>query len=219
MSVHFQRQMETLRKDLLALCALVVDQVHLSVQSLLKRDPDLARRVAEQDLEIDKREIEIEEECLKTLALYQPVAGDLRMLVCALKINNDLERVGDMAVNIAHKAISLAALPPTPIPFDLSAMSEKTQDMLEDSLDAMITQNLQLARSVGARDGEVDRMKRENRAKAEEVLRQDTSQTAAILKLLAASRNLERIADHATNIAEDVIYLLEGRIVRHGHFD
>ncbi|MGD0899898.1 MAG: phosphate signaling complex protein PhoU [Thermoguttaceae bacterium] len=215
MSVHLHRQIERLRQDLLSACALVVDQVHLSVQALLNRDRDLARRVEQQDLEIDRREIEIEEECLSTLALYQPVATHLRLIVCALKVNNDLERVGDIAVNIARKAISLASLPPIATPFDLVAMSEKAEAMLQDSLDAMVTENVKLAASVCARDIEVNRMKHENRVKAEEMLRKDPSRVAALLKLLAVSRNLERMADHAVNIAEDLIYLIEGRIVRH----
>ena len=120
-----QRQIERLRQDLLSACALVIDQVHLSVQALLNRDRDLAERVEQQDLEIDRREVEIEEECLKTLALYQPVAGQLRFIVCVLKVNSDLERVGDIAVNIAHKATSLASLPPIVTPFDLAAMTER----------------------------------------------------------------------------------------------
>jgi phosphate transport system protein len=215
MPVHLHREIERLSQGLLSLCALVVEQVHLSMQSLLSRDPDLARRVAQQDAEIDRREVEIEEECLKTLALYQPVAGQLRFIVCVLKVNSDLERVGDIAVNIAHKAMSLASLPPIVTPFDLAAMSEEAEAMLQDSLDAMVTQNVKLATNVCDRDIEVNRMKHENRVKAEEILRQDPSPVAALLKLLAVSRNLERMADHAVNIAEDLIYLIEGKIVRH----
>jgi phosphate transport system protein len=198
MPVHLHRQIERLRRDLLSLCALVVDQVHLAVQSLLNRDLDLAERVEQQDLEIDRREIEIEEECLRTLALYQPVAGDLRLIVCALKVNNDLERVGDIAVNIAHKAMGLASLPPIATPFNLAAMSEEAEAMLQDSLDAMVTENVKLAASVCARDIEVNRMKHENRVKAEELLRKDPTRVAALLKLLAVSRNLERMASRAT---------------------
>ncbi len=217
MSVHLQRQIERLKKDVLSLCAAVEEQVQMAVRALLDRDEEMARQVERRDLETDQHEVEIEEECLKTLALYQPVAGDLRFIVSALKINNDLERIGDMAVNIARKAISLAAMPPAEIPFDLAAMSEKAQAMLRDSLDAMVNQNAKLASSVCARDDEVDQMKREIRVKAEEMIRRDPSRLAALLNVLAVSRNLERIADHATNIAEDVVYLLEGRIIRHGH--
>jgi phosphate transport system protein len=215
MSIHLQRQIDRLRQDLLAVCAAVVDQVHLAVQALLNHDQDLARRVERQDLEIDRREVENEEEYLKTLALFQPVAGDLRFIVCALKVNNDLERVGDIAVNIARKALKLASLPPTAIPFDLAAMSEKAEALLQDSLDAMLTQNVKLAASVCARDVEVNRMKHANRVQAEEAIRRTPGCAAALLQLLAVSRNLERMADHAVNIAEDLIYLVEGKIVRH----
>ena len=219
MSVHLQRQIERLKKDVLSLCASVEEQVQLAVRALLDRDEEMAKQVEQRDLKIDHQEVEIEEECLKTLALYQPVAGDLRFIVSALKINNDLERIGDMAVNIARKAISLASLPFTDIPFDLAGMSEKAQAMLRDSLDAMVNQDAKLAGSVCARDDEVDRMKREIRVKAEDMIRRDPSRLAALLNVLAVSRNLERIADHATNIAEDVVYLIEGRIIRHGHLD
>ena len=219
MSVHLQRQIERLKKDVLSLCATVEEQVQMAVRALLDRDEEMARQVERRDAETDQHEVEIEEECLKTLALYQPVAGDLRFIVSALKINNDLERIGDMAVNIARKAISLASLPPADIPFDLASMSEKAQAMLRDSLDAMVNQNVKLASSVCARDDEVDQMKREIRRQAEEMIRRDPSRLAPLLNVLAVSRNLERIADHATNIAEDVVYLLEGRIIRHGHGD
>jgi phosphate transport system protein len=219
MSVHLQRQIERLKKDVLSLCALAEEQVQMAVRALLNRDEEMARRVERRDVEIDQREVEIEEECLKTLALYQPVAGDLRLIVSALKINNDLERIGDMAANIARKAVTLASLPPLDIPFDLQGMADKTQTMLRDSLDAMVNSNPELAGSVCARDDQVDRMKHEIRAKAEAMIRQDPRHLTAMLSLLAVSRNLERIADHATNIAEDVVYLIEGRIIRHRHFD
>jgi len=215
MSVHLQRQIERLKKDLLSLCASVEEQVQMAVQALVHRDREMAERVERRDAEVDHREVEIEEECLKTLALHQPVAGDLRFIVSALKMNNDLERIGDTAVNIARKAISLAALPPMAIPFDLAAMSERAQAMLRDSIDAMVNLDAKLADNVRARDDEVDQMKHAIRVKAVQMIREEPSRVAALLNLLAVSRNLERIADHATNIAEDVVYLIEGKIVRH----
>jgi len=219
MSVHLQRQIERLKRDLLSLCAVVQEQVETAMRALLARDQEMARRVEQRDTEIDQREVELEEECLKTLALYQPVAGDLRFIVAALKMNNDLERIGDTAVNIARKAIALASIASSDIPFDLGAMSEKAQSMLCDSLDAMVNLDARLASNVCARDDAVDSMKREIRVKAEQIIRQDPSRVSAMLNLLAVSRNLERIADHATNIAEDVVYMVEGRIVRHGHME
>jgi len=217
MSVHLQREIERLKKQLLSLCALAEEQVQLAVQALLERDPDTAQRVEQRDVEIDHREVEVEEECLKTLALHQPVASDLRLIVAALKINSDLERIGDLAVNIARKAAAFASQGPMEIPFDLAGMWEKTQLMLRDSLDALVNLNPALATSVCARDNEVDQMKRQIRHTAEDIMQRDPAKVPALLTLLAVSRNLERVADHATNIAEDVIYMAEGRIIRHGN--
>jgi len=215
MSVHFQREIDGLRRHLLSLCAVVDEQVQLAVRALMNRDEELAREVRQRDADVDQREVEVEEECLKILALYQPVAVDLRFIVSALKINNDLERIGDLAVNIARKARVLAAGPPVAIPFDLAEMSEKTQAMLRDSLDAMVNLDTKLANEVCRRDNEIDRMKRDARHQAEELIAADPDQTSILLRLLAVSRNLERIADLATNIAEDVIYLVDGKIIRH----
>ena len=215
MSVHLQREIEKIKKAILSLCALVEEQVQLAVRALLERDAELAVRVEKRDAEIDHREVEVEEECLKALALHQPVASDLRLIVAVLKINSDLERIGDLAVNIARKAIAFSAQPPMAIPFDLATMCQKTQAMLRDSIDSLVNLDAPQAHDVCARDNEVDRMKKENRKQAEELMRSEPERSAALLNLLAASRNLERIADHATNIAEDVIYMVEGRIVRH----
>lgn len=216
MSVHLQREIETLKKNVLSLCALVEEQAEMAVRALLERDERSAVQVEHRDVEIDQREVEVEEECLKLLALYQPVAVDLRFIICVLKINNDLERIGDLAVNIARKAATFSALPRLPIPFDLQGMWRSVQAMLRDALDALVNFDASLAQEVCARDDEVDRMKRENRRRAEEQMRVDPEKTSAMLTLMAASRNLERIADHATNIAEDVIYMVQGSIVRHG---
>jgi phosphate transport system protein len=215
MSVHLQRAIDQLKKDLLSLCALVEEQTQIAVRALLSRDDELAHEAVCRDLEIDQREVEVEEECLKILALYQPVAADLRFIVAALKINNDLERIGDLAVNIAHKAITFACGQPMEIPFDLAGMWEKTQAMLRDSLDCLVNLDSALANAVCVRDNEVDALKRAIRLKAEEMIRKNPERAPTLLTLVAVSRNLERIADHASNIAEDVIYMVEGRIVRH----
>ena len=219
MSVHLQREIERLKKNLLSLCAIVEDQVQMAVRALLDRDVEAALAVEERDADIDHREVEVEEECLKTLALHQPVAVDLRFIIAALKINNDLERIGDLAVNIARKAASFAGEPPMDIPFDIAGMWEKTQAMLRDSLDAMVNTDAALAARVCARDDEVDAIKRQIRVAVEERMQRRPQEVRALLRLLAVSRNLERIADCATNIAEDVIYMAEGRIIRHGKED
>jgi phosphate transport system protein len=215
MSVHLQRAIDQLKKDLLALCALVEEQTQIAVQALLTRDEERAHEAICRDLEIDQREVEVEEECLKILALYQPVAADLRFIVAALKINNDLERIGDLAVNIARKAITFAAGQPMEIPFDLAGMWDKTQAMLRDSLDCLVNLDAALANAVCTRDNEVDALKRAIRLKAEDMIRKNPERAPLLLTLVAVSRNLERVADHASNIAEDVIYMVEGRIVRH----
>jgi len=216
MSVHLQREISQLKKQLFSLCAIVEDQVQMAVRSLLQLDADLAQGVENRDHDIDLQEIEVEEECLKILALHQPVAVDLRLVIAALKINNDLERIGDLAVNIAHKAQSLSEEPYDDIPFDIDGMWRKTQTMLRDALDAMVNMDAALAADVCRRDDEVDDMKRSIRLEVERMIAADPKQTRRLMRLAAASRNLERIADSATNIAEDVIYMIEGRIVRHG---
>lgn len=216
MSVHLQREIELLKKRLFSLCALVEEQVDAAIQALAHRDAELACEVERRDAEVDRREVELEEECLKTLALHQPVAVDLRLVVSVLKINNDLERIGDLAANIASKAASLAAEPVGGMPFDLGGMWQKTRDLLSDSLNALVNQDATLAHSVRDRDQEIDRMKHEIRRSAEQLMQTHPGRIPSVLKLLAVSRSLERIADHATNVAEDAIYLVEGRIVRHG---
>ncbi|MGD0896271.1 MAG: phosphate signaling complex protein PhoU [Thermoguttaceae bacterium] len=216
MGAHLQREIDRLKKQVLSLCSLVEGQVEKALRAVIDLDEALAEEVERDDLEIDQREIEVEEECLKTLALHQPVAADLRMIIAALKINNDLERIGDMAVNIARKGRALAGDPPPDLACDLGAMWRKTQAMLRDSIDALVNLDVAAARSVCKRDDEVDAMKLAVRKEVEEVLRRQPERVASLLRILAVSRNLERIADLATNIAEDVIYLVEGHIIRHG---
>jgi phosphate transport system protein len=215
MSVHLQREIDKLKKSLLSLCALVEDQLESAMDALQQRDGTQAQRVQERDAEVDQREVEVEEECLKALALHQPVACDLRFLVSVLKMNKDLERIGDMAVNIARKAITVAGYSDVDIPFDLAGMWHKARAMLRDSIDALVNRDAPLAQRICARDCEVNRMKKEIRRQAEELLRMQPNRVPVWLALLGVARNLERIADHAVNIAEDVIYLVEGRIVRH----
>jgi len=219
MSVHLQREIDKLKKSLLSLCTLVEDQVQLAVQAVLNRDEAMAREIVDRDLKIDHLEVEVEEECLKTLALHQPVATDLRLIISALKINNDLERIGDLAVNIARKALGLAAEPPVELTFDISEMWSKTQVMLRDSLDSLVNMDTALAQNVCARDDEIDAMKRAVRVEIEDRIRRDPENVKQYLRLMAISRNLERIADLATNIGEDVIYLAQGKIIRHGEHE
>ena len=215
MSVHLQREIDRLKKSLLSLCALVEDQLESAMDALQQRDGAKAQRVLDRDAEVDQREVEVEEECLKALALHQPVACDLRFLVSVLKMNKDLERVGDMAVNIARKAITVAGYSDVDIPFDLAGMWHKARAMLRDSIDALVNRDARLAQQVCVRDREVNGMKKDIRRQAEDLLRSQPDRVSVWLALLGVARNLERIADHAVNIAEDVIYLVEGRIIRH----
>jgi phosphate transport system protein len=219
MSIHLQREIDHIKQRLLSLSALVEEQLQLAVRAIVDSDESLARTVCERDRHVDQMEVEIEEECLKTLALYQPVAVDLRFLVAVLKINNDLERIGDLAVNLARKAKKLVTLPSLDAPFDLTTMWERTQRMLRDSIDALVSMDPRLADDVCTRDDAVDEMKHNIRRLAQEMIEQEPARAESLLTLMAVARNLERVADHATNIAEDVIYMVEGRIIRHGEFE
>jgi phosphate transport system protein len=215
MTVHMKNEIEKLKKKLLALCARVEEQLWQAVKSVKDRDEKLARRVIDQDCQIDQDEVDVEEECLKILALYQPVAIDLRFIVTALKINNDLERIGDLSVNIAERSEFLARQDPVDAPFDFDLMAEKTQAMVQKSIDALVNIDTALAHAVCEMDDEVDAINKEMYDLVKQGILKQPDHIESLIHLLSVSRHLERIADHATNIAEDVIYMAEGRIVRH----
>jgi phosphate transport system protein len=215
MAKHLQRELGRLQRGLLSLSAVVEEAVRKAVQALENRDVELAQHVIETDLDIDQAEVDLEEECLKLLALYQPVAIDLRLIVAVLKINNDLERIGDLAVNIAERAIFLAGQDVVQSEFDFEGMARKAQQMVKMALDSLVNQDSSLARQVLAMDDEVDAMNRRMYEQVREGIRRYPGQLEAHTHLLSASRHLERIADHATNIAEDVVYMVEGQIIRH----
>lgn len=215
MTKHLRSEIEKLKKQILALGAVVEEHLGLAVESVQKRDEGIAKQVIEKDLAIDQAEVEVEEECLKVLALHQPVAIDLRYLVAVLKLNNDLERIGDLSVNIAERALFLSKAPPTPIPFDFEGMAKKTRAMLSMSLDALVNMDIDAANQVCARDDEVDEINRKMYEQVKAAIREHPEHVEALVHLLSVSRHLERIADHATNIAEDIIYMIEGRIARH----
>ena len=179
-------------------------------------DEVLAAEVRQADREIDRAEIDLEEECLKILALYQPVATDLRFIVAVLKINNDLERIGDLAGNIAEQVGKRCTMEYGDPPFDADSMAERVIAMVKHSLDSLIRLDPALARSVLCADDEVDEAKFAIQRKVAEAIQAQPSRTACLLQVLLVARHLERIADHATNIAEDVVYLTEGEIIRHG---
>ena len=216
MPEHLKREIERLKKSILTLCALVEEDVRKAAQSIAERNVELARSIIDKDEIIDHMEIEVEEECLKILALYQPVAVDLRLIVSVLKINNDLERIGDLAVNIAGQAAYLAAQERVEVPFNVQGMAETVQSMLKSSVDALVNMDSDLARRVCATDDEVDAIHREMYVRVQDAILQKPEAVDRLIRYLSVSRSFERIADHATNIAEDVIYLVEGEIVRHG---
>ncbi len=215
MNTHMHREIENLKKKILYMGAEVEETLRKAVEALVTRNSELADEVIRSDEFMDHLEVEIEEECLKILALHQPVAIDLRYVIAVLKINNDLERIGDLGVNIAERAAYLSTHPQIDLPLDFRGMAEKTKRMLKMSLDSMVTLDPHLARQVRASDNEVDAINSHMFTLIQQYIRKHPDRIAESLHLLSASRHLERIADQATNIAEDVIYMVEGEIVRH----
>lgn len=215
MSQVFFKEVEKLKRQILALSANVEESVILAVKSLVDRDEELAQQVIRGDFDVDQAEVAVEEEALKILALFQPVAMDLRFLTAVLKINNDLERIGDLAANIANRAVKISSRPALAVPEELGLAARKARDMVHNSLDAFVSLDAELAQSVCRSDEEVDSLCKQVRRWIEEKVPAHPNQIAGYLDMLIASRNIERIGDHATNIAEDILYLVEGVIVRH----
>lgn len=217
---HFQRELDKIKKMILSLGALVEQRVHRVKIAVEERDADLAREIIKLDYEIDEMEVEIDEECLKTIALHQPVAADLRFVVAVIKINNDLERIGDQVVNIAQRVVRIAKRAVAPFHFDYSVMADRAEAMLRMSLDSLVGQDLDLAVKVLLMDDEVDQIKVEAYDRIKQAMADGvTNDVGYMINLLLISRHLERVADHATNIAEEVVYMIEGEIVRHGKLD
>lgn len=215
MTRHFQKELMKIKKMVLSLGAAVEERVQMAKAAIDDRDAQMARKIIKQDFEIDEMEVEVEEECLKVLALHQPVAVDLRFLIAVIKINNDLERIGDQAVNIAERVVSITKQDPTDFVFDYSSMAEKAQIMLKMSLDALVNMDVDLALKVCLLDDEVDDIKVIAYNKIKAAMAQNPDNLGYYINLLLISRHLERLADHTTNIAEEVIYMIEGEIVRH----
>jgi phosphate transport system protein len=212
---HLQEEIESLKKRILNLGTKVEAVIYGAVLAIEQGNSELAQKVIENDIVIDQQEIEIEEECLKNLALYQPVATDLRFIIAVLKINNDLERVGDLAVNIAKRAVFLAMQPKPDISFDFGNMAGVAQSMLKKSLDALVNLSVEFAQDVCANDDVIDAMYCQMYFKVQNSILAHPEQIDSLIQLLSVSRHLERVADHATNIAEDVIYMVKGQIIRH----
>jgi phosphate transport system protein len=215
MSKHLQRDLENLQRDIVAQAAAVEEVVYKAIRALQERDTAVAQEIIAGDAPIDMQENHVEEECLKILALHQPVAVDLRRTAAILKINTELERMADLAVDIAERALVLAVPPFIPVPEKLQQMTDLTASMVRQSLDSFIHLDTRLARRVIRLDDEVDRYNEEIIQEVLATMKRAPELIERGLSLFSATRHLERIADHATNIAEDVVYLVEGEIVRH----
>jgi phosphate transport system protein len=212
---QFQKELEDLKGNLLTMAAMVEEAIHDAVQSLVKRESGLAQKTFGGEDRINALEIAIEDKCLKLLALRQPMASDLRFITSAMKIVTDLERMGDQAVNIAERAVSLNQEPQLKPYIDIPQMAEITQSMVKDVLDAFVTQDSSLARSVCARDDLVDGLNNQVFRELLTYMMSDPKTVTRAVHLMIVSRCLERIADHATNIAEDVIFMIDALVIKH----
>jgi phosphate transport system protein len=215
MTRHIERQLAQLKERILRIGTLVEEAIAKSITALINRDTNLAQRVTANDVEIDRMEVEVEEECLKILALYQPVAADLRLVVSVLKINNDLERIGDLAKNIAKRVSQLAQAGVVELPDEIRTMATLAQEMVRESLEAVVNGDPALARRVREEDDAVDESRQRVRKMVLAGIKAEPERVESLLRINSVSKHIERIADMATNIAEDVIYMVEGDIVRH----
>ncbi len=215
MSIHLIRDLDTLHRLLLTMCSRVEDMIHSAVEALLHPDYSRAREIIAQDDDIDTLDVQIEEECLKLLALHQPVAIDLRRITTVMKISAELERVADLGASIAERALGIISTPEIAVPENLKEMSRQALDMLHHSIDAYVQLDVRLARRVCLLDESVDQLNREIIGELTSLMRNRPDLIDPALHLFSASRQIERIADHATNIAEDVVYLVQGEIIRH----
>jgi phosphate transport system protein len=211
--------MEKIKKQILSIGAMVEERVRMALLAVETNDSELAQKIIKTDYEIDEMEVEIEEECLKVLALHQPVAVDLRFLIAVIKINNDLERIGDEAVNIAERVEVTSKRELQDSFYDYSEMGEKAQTMLKMSLDALVNMDYDQAFEVVKMDDSVDQIKRDAYDHIKNAMGEHPDKIGYLINLLLVSRHIERLADHTTNIAEEVIYLIEGEIIRHAQYD
>jgi phosphate transport system protein len=212
---HFDEDLSLLKEKLLFMASLAESMIYKAVKSLTERDDSLFKEVNEAEVKVNHLQIEIDDLCLKLLALRQPMATDLRFITSAMKINSELERIADMAVNITQRATVLIKQPQFKPYIDIPRMADLAQRMVKDSLDSFIKQDVDLARSVLARDDQIDALKNQIFRELLTFMISDNSSIPRALELILVSRHLERIGDHATNIAEDVIYLVQGKDIRH----
>jgi phosphate transport system protein len=212
---QFDRELAELKTNILRMGELAEQAVEKSIDSVLNRNSELAKEVIIGDLIVNELELNIDEQCLKLLALRQPLATDLRLITAAMRINADLERIGDQAVNIAERALELNQRPPLKLPIDIEAMAKVALDMVRTSIEAFIQQNPQMAVQVCQRDVEVDTLDDEYIQKLLSFMLQDTPAVGRSVHYIIIIRNIERIADLATNIAEDIVFIAEGKVIKH----
>lgn len=217
MSKHLHRDLDSLNRELLSISSMVEEMIDKATQALASRRFDLADEVVNSDNYVDQHEVHVEEECLKILALHQPVAVDLRRIATVMKVNGDLERIADLAVSIAQRAQAMDEFPAFVIPDRVPAMVALATQMVRGAMNAFVNLDTVEARRIIAIDKSVDQYNRDIIAELQTVMQKRPEAVAAALHCFSAIRHIERIADHATNIAEDVIYLAEGDIVRHRH--
>ncbi|TAL22746.1 MAG: phosphate signaling complex protein PhoU [Nitrospirae bacterium] len=215
MATAFEKELADLKEKVLKLGSLVEKAIIDSIKALVERDSKLAVKVIDKDPEVNALEVEIDEECIRLIALRQPRAGDLRLITTAMKITTDLERIGDLAVDISERALELNEEPQLKPYIDIPRMAEIAQGMVRDSLDAFVKRDSSLARDVLTRDDLVDNLNWQVFNELLFFMIQDPKTTSRAVKITYISKYLERIADHATNIAEMVVYLVEGKIIRH----
>jgi phosphate transport system protein len=215
MQRHFHEELEALKQTLLAMGGLVEEQIRRVMSALLERDSALAQEVIDRDRQVNAYDVEVDEKCVELLALYQPTAGDLRFITTAMKIVTDLERIGDQAVNIAQRGLELNQEPQLKPYIDLPRMADRAQRMVKESLDAFVARDTELARRVCGEDAEVDALKEQIFRELLTFMMEDARTIPRAIRLILISRFLERVADHATNIAEMVIYMVESKMVRH----
>ncbi len=214
MPARLQKQINKIKKEILALGAMVEERLQQSIYAVKNEDLTLAQKIIDTDYQIDEREIEVEEECFKILALYQPVAMDLRFIVAVIKINNDLERIADYAANIAQR-FKTSYKDPGNFGYDYTAMADLTAKMLRMSLDALVQMDVDMVLDVRDMDKDVNIMRDEAYDIMKKDIKKFPDKAGKIINMYLISRHLERIGDHTTNIAEEVIYLIEGEIIRH----
>jgi phosphate transport system protein len=213
---HFEEVEKELLNRLLYMGSLAEEMIHLAIEAILKRTSSSLKKIAENENAVNQLHIEVDDRCLKLLALYQPAAADLRFIMAASKINSDLERIADQAVNVSENASVLLSQPPLQRKLlNIPRMADLAKSMLKDSLDALVKKDVAMAKSVVNRDDEEDQLKGAAFTDLMQLMQSDSSTIQRALGLILIARNLERIADHATNIAEDVVFMVRGKDIRH----